>query len=156
MSFKIESARRADIPRLTDLLNDLFGVELDFTADSTRQVKGLELLIVDDDGPGERQTVAVARDDSGQAIGMASAQMVISTAEGALSAWIEDVVVHHDYRRQGIGKDLLAYLVAWAKARGATRVQLIVDQENEGADFFYKALGWQSTQLMVRRRSTDS
>ena len=35
MSFKIEPAQRADIPRLVDLLNDLFGVELDFTADAS-------------------------------------------------------------------------------------------------------------------------
>jgi GNAT superfamily N-acetyltransferase len=154
MSFKIESARRADIPRLTELLNDLFDVELDFTADTTRQVRGLELLIAEDATAGNRQIVAVARDDHDQAIGMASAQIVVSTAEGALAAWIEDVVVHHDYRRQGIGKDLLDYLVAWAKTRGATRVQLVVDQENDSADFFYQALGWQTTQLVVRRRST--
>jgi len=45
--------------------------------------------------------------------------------------------------------------VAWAKTQGATRVQLVADQENADADLFYKALGWQSTQLVVRRRSTD-
>ncbi len=154
MSFRIESARNTDIPRLAELLNDLFDAELDFTADSTRQVRGLELLIAEG-ATGDRQIVAVARDDHDQAIGMASAQMVVSTAEGALSAWIEDVVVHHDYRRQGIGKDLLDYVVAWAKTRGATRVQLVVDQENASAAFFYTALGWQTTQLVVRRRPTE-
>ena len=153
MSFKIESARHADIPHLADLLNELFGVELDFTADATRQVRALELLIAEE-AASDRQIVAVARGDNGQAIGMASAQMVVSTAEGALSAWIEDVVVHQDYRRQGIGRQLLEYLVEWAKARGATRVQLVADQENANADFFYQALGWQTTQLFVRRRST--
>lgn len=154
MSFNIELARRADIPRLAELLSDLFGVELDFTADASRQVRGLELLIADDETAG-RHIVAVARDDGGQAIGMASAQLVVSTAEGALSAWIEDVVVHQDYRRQGIGKRLLDHLVGWAKAQGATRVQLVADQENAAADLFYKALGWQSTQLVVRRRPTE-
>ena len=154
MSFNIELARRADIPRLADLLGDLFGVELDFTADTSHQVRGLELLIADD-AANDRHIVAVARDDGGQAIGMASAQLVVSTAEGALSAWIEDVVVHQDYRRQGIGKNLLDHLVGWAKAQGATRVQLVADQENAAADLFYKALGWQSTQLVVRRRSIE-
>ena len=154
MSFKIESAQHADIPRLAELLNDLFGVEFDFTADATRQVRGLEMLIAEA-AKSDRQIAIVARDDSGLVVGMASAQLVISTAEGALSAWIEDVVVHQDYRRQGIGRNLLEYLVAWAKARGATRVQLVADRENESADFFYQALGWQSTQLLVRRRTTD-
>ena len=153
MSFKIESAQPADIPRLVVLLNDLFDVELDFTADASRQVRGLELLMATEPAS-DRRIVAVARDDKGQAIAMASAQMVVSTAEGALSAWIEDVVVHQDYRRQGIGSHLLEYLVAWAKERGATRVQLVADRENASADLFYRALGWQSTQLLVQRRST--
>ena len=153
MNFKIEPAQQADIPRLVDLLHDLFGGELDFTADATHQARGLELLLAAD-SPGDRQVVAVARDDTGQAVGMASAQIVVSTAEGALSAWIEDVVVHQDYRRQGIGRNLLEYLIAWAKDRGATRVQLVADQENAGADLFYNAVGWQTTQLFVRRRST--
>ena len=154
MGFRIELAQRADIARLAVLLEDLFGAELDFKADTERQIRGLELLLAED-APRNRQVVAVARNDNGEAIGMATAQMVISTAEGALSAWIEDVVVHSDYRRQGIGTHLLEYLVAWAKARGATRVQLMADQKNASADLFYRALGWRTTQLAVRRRFTE-
>ena len=103
----------------------------------------------------DRQMVAVARDDSGRPVGMASGQIVISTAEGALSVWVEDVVVHAEFRRQGIGKQLVEFMLAWAKARGATRMQLVVDRENASADLFYTALGWQSTQLTVRRRGIE-
>ena len=150
MNFEIEPARPGDVPRLVDLLNDLFGVELDFTADESRQARGLELLIAAT-ATSDRLTVAVARNEQGAAIAMGSAQLVISTAEGALSAWIEDIVVHPDYRRQGIGKRLLEHLLAWAKTRGATRAQLVADKENAGAGLFYDGLGWQSTQLTVRR-----
>ena len=154
MTYKIERAQSADLPRLVDLLNELFGVELDFTADATRQARGLELLLAES-AKGDRQAVAVARDDNGQAIGMASAQLVISTAEGAPSAWIEDVVVHADYRRQGVGRQMLDYLLAWAKTRGATRAQLVADRENASAELFYDGLGWQTTQLSVRRRAIE-
>ncbi len=151
MSFKIESAQHADIPRLAELLNDLFGVELDFTADATRQVRGLEMLIAEA-ANNDRQAIVVARDDSGMVVGMASVHLVISTAEGAFSAWIEDVVVHPEHRRRGIGKQLVEHLLAWAKARDATRAQLVADQENASARLFYTALDWQPTQLTVRRR----
>jgi len=154
MNCKIEAAQEADIPQLVGLLNDLFGVEFDFSADASRQRRGLELLI-DEAATSERLTLAVARDEHGRAVGMASAQLVISTAEGALSAWIEDVVVHPDFRRQGLGKLLLEHLLAWAKARGATRAQLVADRENLGAELFYNGLAWQSTQLTVRRRFID-
>jgi GNAT superfamily N-acetyltransferase len=151
MNLKIEPARQADIPQLAALLNDLFEVELDFTADSDRQATGLELLIAEA-AKSDRQIVAVARDDRGRPLGMASGQIVISTAEGAPSVWVEDVVVHADHRRQGIGNQLLEFLLAWSKARGATRMQLVADRENASADLFYTALGWQATQLSVRRR----
>jgi len=151
MNFNIEPAQHTDIPRLVELLNDLFGVELDFTADATHQERGLALLMAGD-ASSDRQIVAVARDEAGQAVGMASAQLVISTAEGAPSAWVEDVVVHQDFRGQGIGRRLLDYLIEWAKARGATRMQLVADQENAGADLFYQAVGWHTTQLAVKRR----
>ena len=150
MTCKIEPAQRADIPQLVDLLNDLFGAELDFTADASHQARGLELLIAEA-AKSDRQALAVARDDKGQAIGMASAQLVISTAEGAASAWIEDMVVHSDYRRHGIGRLLLEHLLAWARARGATRAQLVADRKNVSAELFYNKLGWQGTQLTVRR-----
>jgi GNAT superfamily N-acetyltransferase len=151
MTFKIEPARADDVPRLAELLNDLFGIELDFTADPSLQTRGLEMLI-SEAAKSDRMLVAVARDDNGLAIGMASAQLVISTSEGAASAWIEDVVVHPDFRRQGLGRQLLEYLLAWAAARAATRAQLVTDSKNPAADLFYNGLGWQSTQLQVRRR----
>ena len=151
MNLKIEAAQQTDVPQLAALLNDLFEVELDFTADSDRQSRGLELLIAEA-ARSDRQIVAVARDDRGRPVGMASGQLVISTAEGALSVWVEDVVVDADHRRQGIGKQLLEFVFAWSKARGATRMQLVTDRENASATLFYTALGWQSTQLSVQRR----
>ena len=96
MSFSIEPAQPADIPRLVDMLNNLFGIELDFIADASRQQRGLELLI----------------------------------AEAAQSD----------------------HLLAWAKARGATRAQLLADLENTAAERFYDDLGWGLTRLGARRR----
>ena len=147
----IGPAQAGDIPRLVDLLNDLFGIELDFTADTSRQTRGLELLIAEA-GKSDRLILAVVRDEQGAAIAMGSAQLVISTAEGAFSAWIEDIIVHPDYRRRRIGKHLLEHLLEWAKTRGATRAQLVTDKDNAGAELFYNGLRWHTTQLAVRRR----
>jgi GNAT superfamily N-acetyltransferase len=154
MRCSIGAAQRADIPRLVELLRTLFGTEADFAADAARQQRGLELLLAAA-AQGDRVTVAVARDEDGIVIGMASAQLVISTAEGALSAWIEDVVVDAQFRRLGVGRRLLDHLLTWAQARGATRAQLVTDTENAGARFFYDGLAWQGTQLTVRRRVLD-
>ena len=140
-------ATATDIPDLVKLLSVLFSIEKDFTPDFTKQQKGLALLIQNN----ANGTIQVARDISGKVIGMVSAQLVISTAQGAASAWVEDMVVDTKYRGQGVGKQLLKHVLAWAKAKGATRAQLLVDVTNTDAIDYYKHLNWESTQLQARR-----
>lgn len=145
---RIEPAGPGDIPALAALLEVLFSVEQDFQADATRQRRGLELLVC---SPEDRAVVLVARDENGHVIGMVSAQLVISTAEGAPSAWIEDVVVAEAHRGRGLGRALLDKALEWARQFGATRAQLIVDLDNTPALEFYERLGWQHTRLAARR-----
>jgi GNAT superfamily N-acetyltransferase len=136
-----------DIADLIRLLDALFSIEKDFNPDTSKQQKGLELLLKNDTAA----TIQVARNTTGKAIGMVSAQLVISTAQGAASAWIEDMVIDGAYRGHGIGKQLLQNVLKWAKNKGATRAQLLVDIENSDAVGYYQHLNWESTQLQARR-----
>jgi len=140
----IERATPADIAALSDLLAVLFTIEKDFSPDRDRQRRGLELLLR---LPERQAAVFVARRADRTAIGMISAQLVISTAEGAASAWIEDVVVDAEHRGRGIARMLLEAALDWAQASGATRAQLLADRSNLPALGLYEHLGWQSTQL---------
>jgi GNAT superfamily N-acetyltransferase len=140
-------ARMADIADLVHLLSVLFSIEKDFNPDVSKQQKGLELLLKND----VTATIQVARNAAGKAIGMVSAQLVISTAQGAASAWVEDMVIDGAYREHGIGKKLLQNALTWAKNKGATRAQLLVDIENTDALGYYQHLNWESTQLQARR-----
>lgn len=140
-------AVEADIADLVNLLAVLFSLEKDFHPDLTKQQKGLELLIKNH----ATTTIQVARNAAGKVIGMVTAQLVISTAQGATSAWIEDMVVDSSYRGLGIGKQLLEQALAWAKHKGATRAQLLVDIANTDALGYYEHLKWESTQLQARR-----
>jgi GNAT superfamily N-acetyltransferase len=140
-------ANEADIPALVGLLGILFGIEKDFSADTSKQKIGLELLLKNP----QTATIQVAKNAAGKVIGMVSAQLVISTAQGAKSAWVEDMVINADYRGQGIGKQLLQNALQWAKNQGATRAQLLVDIENIEALGYYQHLNWQATQLQARR-----
>lgn len=143
----IDDAVESDIPALSKLLDTLFSIEKDFQPDTEKQCQGLHLLIEQPD----RAVIKVARNASGHAVGMVSVQLVISTAAGAPSAWVEDMVVSEEQRGQGIGKALLQSALDWAKNKGAKRAQLLVDTENEPALSYYRHLGWESTQLQARR-----
>ena len=149
-SIRIERARDADVPALIELLAALFVIESDFSGDRERQRRGLELLLAQ---PEDRAILLVARSNDGPAVGMASAQLVVSTAEGAPSAWIEDVIVQQALRGRGIARLLLVELLDWAQRHGATRAQLVADTSNTPAIDFYRHIGWQATQLSAWRRS---
>lgn len=144
---RIDDAVEADIPALVGLLAELFSIEKDFRPDTEKQIRGLGMLI----GRPQQGAIKVARDENGKVIGMVSAQLVISTAQGAPSAWVEDMVISAPWRAQGLGRTLLDAALQWARDKGATRAQLLVDIENTPAVGYYSHLGWESTQLQARR-----
>jgi Acetyltransferases len=132
-----------DITALISLLKVLFAIEADFSFDETKQHRGLELML---NSPAER-CIMVAEID-GEIIGMCTAQLLVTTAEGGLAALIEDMVVHQDYRRQGIGSGLLTKIEEWANEHGVKRLELLADRNNAPALEYYKKLDWRQTQLI--------
>ena len=146
----ITAASETDIPELIELLGVLFSIEQDFTPDTDKQRRGLAALLASSAGH-----IAIARDQAARAVGMATAQLVISTAEGAPSAWIEDVVVREDWRRHGLGRALLDAVLDWARSQGAVRAQLLADLDNAPALAFYDRLDWRPTRLGARRLMLD-
>lgn len=144
---RVERAGEADMNRMCELLGELFEIELDFEPDAERQAAGLRLLLARK----RDAAVFVARAADGLVVGLVAAQLVVSTAEGALSVWIEDVVVGETMRRRGVGRTLLDAALEWARGEGATRAMLLIDTENAPAEGFYARLGWHKTQLAARR-----
>ncbi|KMY67087.1 GCN5 family acetyltransferase [Desulfocarbo indianensis] len=141
----VRDAGPGDVPALATLLQDLFSLEKDFAGDDARQIRGLETLL------GRGQARLLAAEAQGRVIGMCSGQLVVSTAEGGPSAWVEDVVVESSWRGKGVGRMLLEALAAWAREQGATRLQLLADRDNQPAFRFYARLGWEKTQLICLR-----
>jgi GNAT superfamily N-acetyltransferase len=144
---KLDHAVLDDVPALVGLLNTLFSIEQDFTPDVLKQKTGLALLIQQP----QTAVIKVLRDASGISVGMVSAQLVISTAQGAPSAWVEDMVISEPYRAKGYGRLLLQSALDWAAEKGATRAQLLVDLDNEPALGYYTHLGWQASRMGMRR-----
>lgn len=145
----IRSATARDIDAMVALLAELFRLEPDFPICLERQARGLRLLL-----RAARAGCAclkVAEDVGAErVVGMATVQLVISTAEGAPSGWVEDVVVAAPWRGRGIGGRLLAALAVWAENRGATRLQLLADRGNRDALRFYARRGWRRTRMTPR------
>ena len=147
-SIRVRPAQLNDMDALVSLLQALFAIEDDFSPDPDRQRKGLTRFL---DGCGKHRCILVA-DADGQVVGMATLQILISTAEGGPVGLVEDVAVRNAFRGRGIGRQLMDALAAWAAERGLTRLQLLADRDNQPALDFYGRIGWQPTRLICLRQ----
>jgi GNAT superfamily N-acetyltransferase len=141
----IRPATRSDIHAMVELLHQLFAIEADFDFSAERQRRGLELLLA------APTAMVMVAEEEGKVVGMATAQLVISTAEGASSLLIEDLVVLPSHQGKGSGGALLTALAGWGAGLGAERMQLLADRTNNSALDFYRQKGWQETQLICLR-----
>lgn len=148
MDITIRTARPGDIPRMCELLDELFSLESDFEPDIEKQVKGLSMLMTD---PAGTSLVLVAVDNGGTVIGMATVQALVSTAEGGRVGLVEDVIVDSRCRCRGVGTMLLTRIIDWARENKFTRLQLLADRTNHVAVDFYYSRGWSATSLNCMR-----
>jgi ribosomal protein S18 acetylase RimI-like enzyme len=142
-SVNIRKALLDDVTPIAKLLGELFAIEDDFSVDVEKQIQGLELLLEIDNC-----RVLVA-EISGQVIGMITMQSLISTAMGERVGLIEDVIVTHDFRGQGIGKQLLTTIIEESKQLGYTRLSLAADKRNERSIRFYQTFGFETSNMGV-------
>lgn len=52
------------------------------------------------------------------------------------------VCVHKDYRRRGIGKEMVVYAMEALKAEGVNKVSLIAFTKNDIGNAFWNTIGW--------------
>jgi GNAT superfamily N-acetyltransferase len=84
-------------------------------------------------------------------LGMVSLLFTVSTAEGGRSAWLEDLVVHPEHRKRGVGERLIQHALQNAKTLGCTRITLLTDGINTGAMRFYERAGFTRSQMVPYR-----
>jgi len=147
MDIIIRPARPGDIPRMCELIAELFSIESDFTPNVEKQMHGLRVLIADPSG----KMLVLAAVSNGIVVGMATVQTLISTAEGGRVGLIEDVIVAKEHRRMGIGTLLLQAIVDWSRKARLKRLQLLADLDNRPALDFYSFRGLNQTRLICLR-----
>ncbi|MGD8562032.1 MAG: GNAT family N-acetyltransferase [Desulfarculaceae bacterium] len=145
----VRPAESGDLSMMTALLEELFSIEPEFGVDAEKQRRGLEQLLA------SGRACLLAAEAGGRVVGMVSGQMVISTAEGGLSLWAEDLVVEPAWRGRGVGRMLMQALEDWARQKGVTRLQLLADQNNRRGVEFHRHLGWRPTGMFCMRKKNQ-
>jgi GNAT superfamily N-acetyltransferase len=142
----LDSAAPDDIPQLVELLGVLFTQEAELEPDPDKQRRALEIILRD----ASRARIYVAR-EGGRVLAMAALHFTTSTAEGGKVAWFEDCIVRPEHRRRGLGKALLEYVIAQARAEGALRVMLLTDGDNASAQALYRKSGFRDSAMLAMR-----
>ena len=102
---EITPATPADLPALSALITSLFALEPDFAPNDAKQQAGLRMQLADPERSLVLKAVDPAAADAERGIvGMLTVQLVASTAEGAWSGLMEDVVVAATHRGLGVGR----------------------------------------------------
>ncbi|MDD2384006.1 MAG: GNAT family N-acetyltransferase [Sulfurospirillaceae bacterium] len=138
----VVEANLSDIPSLCALLEILFSQEVEFAPSFEKQKKGLELIIANE----QIGKIFVLKEDS-HVIGMVSLLFSISTALGGKVAWLEDMIIHPDYRGRSCGSQLIDYAIVSARALACQRITLLSDADNLAAHHFYKQHGFKSSSM---------
>ena len=142
----LAAANEQDIPALCDLLALLFVQEAEFQPDRAAQERGLQYII---SSPAVGKII-VAR-ANGQVVGMLNLLFSISTALGGRVAWLEDMIVHPAWRRQGIGSALLKEGLSYCRNKHCRRITLLTDTDNRAAQAFYRHHGFTSSTMLPMR-----
>lgn len=101
-------------------------------------------------GPDPKAWVLIAEPpgEPGRVAGMAFCSWNFSTWEGRPGIWLDDLFIRPEYRRGGLGGELLAEL----RARTSGRVEWDVQEGNEKAEAFYRQLGARPAPGWIRYR----
>lgn len=132
----IRETSEADIPQIFTLIRELADYERlghSVTAD--------ENLLRENLFGENRYARVVFAEYDGELAGQALFFYNFSTFKGKPGIYLEDLYVRPPFRKKGIGKALLNYLIELAKAKNCGRVEWVVLDWNQPAIDFYESLG---------------
>lgn len=102
-----------------------------------------EVVLRDLIGPGARALLRVAERE-GEVIGFATAGFIYDAERQADALMLLDLYVRPEARRQGVARALMAQLAVVACQRGAGCLWWGVDEGDDEATAFYRAIGAES------------
>ena len=137
MPATIRPATPADVPLILEFIRDLATFEKMLDDVEATEAK-LQATLFGDRPAAE---CVIASDEAGAPAGFAIFFTNYSTFLAKPGLYLEDLFVRPEFRGQGIGKALLAYLARLANQRNYGRMEWTVLDWNERAIAFYESFG---------------
>jgi GNAT superfamily N-acetyltransferase len=135
----IRETSEEDIPQIYNLILELAEYER-----LSHTVTADEKLLKENLFGKNRYGQVVFAEYEGEIAGQALFFYNFSTFKGKPGIYLEDLYVRPAFRKKGIGKALLKYLIELAKDKNCGRVEWVVLNWNQQAIDFYRSLGAKS------------
>ena len=136
MQFTIEPVKSPDLAELLEMIRELARFEqLEHEVEATVQLLDRALF-----GPTATAGGLLARQGQ-KAVGYALYFLTFSTFTGRQGIWLDDVYVRPEFRRHGLGRQLIAAVAQIGVQRDCARFEWTALNWNKNALDFYKRLG---------------
>lgn len=132
----IRETTEKDVPQIFNLIREL--AEYEKLSDS---VTADEELLKKSLFGQDKYAYVVFAEYEGKIAGQALYFFNFSTFKGKPGIYLEDLYVRPEFRKNGIGKALLNYLIELARQKNCGRVEWVVLDWNQSAIDFYKSMG---------------
>lgn len=145
----VRFAEEKDLDRVNELRKQVNDIHVEgrpdvFKAGFGSEMRDFAKVIIS----GENSNIIVA-ERSGVICGMASVDYVnkLETPFGNARRFyhVQEIAVDVKYRRQGVAKELLEFMISDAKKRNLGKIELDVWEFNDSAIEFYQAAGFRQT-----------
>ncbi|GAB5452917.1 MAG: GNAT family N-acetyltransferase [Halioglobus sp.] len=91
--------------------------------------------------------VVLIADSGGQSVGYLLGFVHDTFFANGPVAWVEEIMVHSEHRRAGLGGQLMESFESWCSARGAVLSALATRRASD----FYEAIGYEESATYYRR-----
>jgi len=100
--------------------------------EAERAQQAIAAAIADD------EAAVLVAEHRGELLGLCTAYLELNSVRFGPRCWVEDLAVSPEHRSQGVGKALLDAAKDWARARGATHLELDSADTRIDAHRFYE------------------
>ena len=154
---EIRDLRRSDFDAVNEIFKQLHNMHVKQRPDIYREVENPAEAngYIAEEVLNEENLILFGADVDGKIVGICFIVMRTPRNDALVPrvcAYIDDIAVDENYRRQGIGTALYNEAVKRAKERGAEVIQLQVSEFNKTAIDFYKSLGMTVWEYKMEQR----
>lgn len=91
--------------------------------------------------PNSSSRIIIAEEEN-ELFGFAFLNIGVSLRVGGTYLWLNELYVHNNYRKKGIGKKLLLYIIHFAEREGVRSIELETGVNNSVTKHIYNSLGF--------------